>query len=196
MYLDDANGKNMPQSKEEEDAIILALSIHDPNAFGTIIDRYEEAFIRKAHSILKNREAAEDAVQETFTKIYIHASKFKEQDGASFKSWGYKILVNTCFTAYQKIKKDKENTREFDSDLESILGDQRGIIEEKQKYDKDYVLSLLARLPDAWGRIMKLHFVEGKSQEEIAEKEGISEGALRVRIHRAKEELKKISSKM
>ena len=91
------------------DEEILNISISKPDIFSVLITRYEEAFLRKARSILHGKEDAEDIVQETFTKIYLNAPKFKKQEGASFKSWGYKILINTSFTYYQRLKKKRKN---------------------------------------------------------------------------------------
>jgi DNA-directed RNA polymerase specialized sigma24 family protein len=41
--------------------------------------------------------------------------------------------------------------------------------------------------------VLELHFIEGHPQEEVARKEGVSVGAIKTRVHRAKKELKKIA---
>mgnify|MGYP001564504531 CR=1 FL=1 len=105
MLLDDYN-KEQSLVAGGTDEELLAKSFDDPRKFEALIDRYEEAFIRKAFYILGNKEAAEDAVQDAFVKIYKNARRFKPQPGAGFKSWGYRILVNTCFTAYKKHKRE------------------------------------------------------------------------------------------
>lgn len=183
-----------PDSREDE--LLLSLSVHDPKAFEILVDRYQKPFLRKAESILRNRESAEDAVQDAFTKIYVYAHTYSKQEGASFKSWAYKILLNTCLTEYQKIKRTRQGSAEWSDELESVLPDANMQAETEKKYDLDYLVSLLSRLPEVWGRLLRLHYIEGKSQEDIARSEGISPGALRVRIHRAKKELKKISDSM
>lgn len=179
-----------------EDELLLALSAHDPSAFETIVDRYEQPFLRKAESILRNKAAAQDAVQDAFTKIYVYGHKYKVQEGATFKSWAYKILLNTCLTSYQKLKKDKQYSLEFSPELESMIPDKEAMRLQEDAYDMDYLLSLLSRLPAGLARVLRLHFLEGKSQEDVAKMESVSPGALRVRIHRAKKELKKLGDNL
>jgi RNA polymerase sigma-70 factor (ECF subfamily) len=126
-------------------------------------------------------------------KIYLNAGKFKVQDGATFKSWGYKILINTCFTKYQKLKSEAVFLQDLDPEIAELIPSKYDANSFEQKLDTDYVLSLISRLPVILGRVLKLYSVDGKSQKDIAKIEGISLGAVRARIHRAKNEIKKIS---
>ncbi|KKT91045.1 MAG: RNA polymerase sigma factor, partial [Parcubacteria group bacterium GW2011_GWC1_45_13] len=84
---------------------ILKKSLDNPSLFSVLIDKYQLPFVRKAQGIVHSKEEAEDIVQETFTKIYLNAGKFKKQPGVEFKSWAWRILVNTSLTHYRKLKK-------------------------------------------------------------------------------------------
>jgi RNA polymerase sigma-70 factor (ECF subfamily) len=183
--------KTIPEEQKDEE--ILALSIKRPNLFATLIFRYEDAFLRKALSILRNEEDAEDVVQETFTKIYYYASRFQGVEGASFRSWGYRILINTSITLYQKRKKDRMTTVSLSEELEEVLRDTKveGLPE---KEISDYVIRILSKLPTDLSRMLKLHFIEGMSQKEIADGEGISVAAVKTRVHRGKEAFRKAST--
>ena len=77
------NDSTLPDLPDEK---ILTLARKQPELFEVLVDRYQDAFIRKALRITGKKEDAEDVVQETFVKIFIHADKFKVQEGASFKS--------------------------------------------------------------------------------------------------------------
>lgn len=190
MLLDDLSYTDLLKSKTDEE--ILALSVKNPDFFEEIVRRYEEAFLRKAKHILGHEtEEVLDLVQETFVKIYRNAHKFKPVPGASFKSWGYRILVNNCFTFYQKNKRERAVAFRVDEEIAELVPTNDAEINEK-KLDTDYLLSLISRLPVMFKRILKLYVIDEKSQEEIAEIEGISIGAVRTRIHRAKRELKKV----
>lgn len=180
--------------KDKSDEEILALSINNPDLFSVLVDRYEDAFIRKANQIVRNNpDAVYDIVQDAFVKIYLNAGKFKVQEGATFKSWGYKILINTCFTKYQKLKGEAVFLQDLDPEIAELIPSKYEANSFEQKLDTDYVLSLISRLPVILGRVLKLYSVDGKSQKDIAKIEGISLGAVRARIHRAKKEIKKIS---
>jgi len=176
--------------EQKTDEEILALCAREPVHFKILLERYQDAFLRKAFSILKNKEDAEEIVQETFSKIYLYADKFTVQEGASFSSWGYRILMNTSFTRYQKLKKDWNNLQKLDPEIYETLPDTK--TEQFEKLEmSDYVVSILAEIPDTLARILHKHFIEGKPQKDIAEEEGISVGAVKTRVHRAKDAFKK-----
>ena len=179
------------ESRSDEE--ILALSVSKPDLFSILVDRYQEAFLRKASQIIRNDpETASDIVQDTFVKIYLNAGKFQIQEGASFKSWGYKILINTCFTKYKKIKGERVFLSDLDPEIQELVPSKADNILYEQKLDTDYILSMISKLPVILGRVLKLYSVEGKPQKEIAKIEGISLGAVRARIHRAKREIKRM----
>ena len=180
--------------QERTDEEILALSVREPEYFRIILERYQDAFLRKAISILKNKEDAEEVVQETFSKIYRYADKFTVQEGASFSSWGYRILMNTAFTRYQKMKKDWNALSKLDPEIYETLPDTK--MEQFEKLEmSDYVVSILSELPEQLARILHKHFIEGKPQKDIAEEEGISVGAVKTRVHRAKDAFRKEAQK-
>ena len=174
------------------DEKILLLVQKKAELFEILVDRYQDAFIRKALRITGKQEDAEDVVQETFVKIFIYADKFRVQEGASFKSWGYKILINTCFTQYKKLKLNRERFLQLDPELEGILPDKNSAFE---KYTlSEYILSVTSKMPDALGKVLEDYFIKGIPQKELAEQENVSVSAIKTRVHRAKKAFKKISN--
>src|SRR3989344_2945645 len=93
---------DIANTKDED---ILTKSIDNPALFSLLVDRYQVPFLRKAQLIVRSQEEAEDVVQEAFTKIYLHAGKFQKLPGIEFKSWAWRILVNTALTHYRKIRR-------------------------------------------------------------------------------------------
>lgn len=177
--------------KEMKDEEVLALSVSSPAAFSILFDRYHDDFARKAKKIV-GEEAAEDLVQEAFVKIYLNAGRFRVQEGASFKSWGYRILVNACFTWYKKQKRDREATMPLDEELAELLPNFR-TNDYDREFTADYVLSVLSRMPNLLANVLRAYFIEGKPQKEIADELGVSVGVVKTRVHRAKKEFKKIA---
>lgn len=180
-----------PTAKSDEE--VLALSLRQSSLFSIILDRYQDAFLRKAEAVVRSREDAEDVVQETFSKIYLYGPRFKKQEGASFKSWAYKILLNTSFTHYQKRKRHWGATVELDPEFYESLPDLRSRDFEKLELS-EYVISVLAKLPRDFSEALKLHFIDERPQSEVAAMEGVSVGAIKTRIHRAKKEFRKVTS--
>ena len=186
MLLEDSKG--LENTLRDED--VLERSLKHPGLFAVLVDRYQDAFLRKAEGIVHSREEAEDIVQETFTKIYFNARRFKPVEGATFKSWGYKILLNTTFSHYQKLKKKGATHAELDPELYETLPDPANFSEEETM--RDYVASLLARIPDQLARPLRLHFIDEYSQKEIAKIEGTTVSAVKTKIYRAKREVQKL----
>ena len=191
MFLEEsAPKKDLVATMPDEE--LLERSFGDPRLFERLLDRYREAFIRKAYYILGTKEAAQDAVQDAFVKIYKNARRFQPQPGAGFKSWGYRILVNTCFTAYKKAKGEGNFLADLDPELQELVSDKGAKERREQELNRDEVESLLKELSEGLAEPMRLHFIEGKPHADVARIMGISEGAVRARVHRAKQELKEL----
>jgi len=185
--------KNYYQVNDEG---ILAASMTKPALFKVLVDRYQEAFLRKAGDILKSQEEAEDIVQETFVKIYLNGKKFKKVDGIEFKSWAYKILVNTAISRYRKISKkwQAESADPLDLELasERNLSTQDIVLESETK---SVAANLIARLPKPLARLVSLYYIEDKPYKEIAKEESITIPALKMKLFRAKKILKEFVEK-
>ncbi len=181
----------LDEDSNRSDEEVLALSVEHPSLFAILVRKYEEPFLRKAMSIVREREGAEDIVQEAFTKIYLNAGKFQKQEGASFSSWGYRILINTALTHYAKRKRRGEMTVGLDDEIWALIPD-KNLRQFERKELEDVVASVLTRMPETLAKALSGFFLEGKSQEEIAQEEDMSVGAIKTRVHRAKQEFKKI----
>lgn len=173
------------------DEEILEASLSEPSLFALLVRKYEEPFMRKARSIVRGEEEAEDVVQEAFTKIYLNAQKFRKQEGASFSSWGYRILINTALTHYAKKKRSGALHVELDDEIWNLIPDKK-LRQFEKKELTDMVASVLVRMSPLFARALQAFFVEGKTQEEMANQEGVSVGAIKTRVHRAKKEFRKI----
>jgi len=179
------------QAGERSDEELLALSISTPSLFALLVRKYEAPFMRKALSIVREHTDAEDIVQEAFTKIYLNAKKFKKQEGAQFSSWAYRILINTALTHYMRLKRRGMATQELDDEIWQLIPDKNLRQFEKASLE-DEVASVLSRMPESLARALSGFFLEGKSQEEIAQETGLSIGAIKTRVHRAKKEFRRI----
>ena len=181
------------QTKDEE---ILADSLKKPALFKILVDRYQEAFTRKAMGILRQQEEAEDIVQETFIKIYLHGRKFKKMENVEFKSWAYKILVNTAISRYRKISKkwQAESLDPLDLELvsEKNLSTENIVLESE---NKSLTAELISHLPKPLARLVSLYYIEDKSYKQIAEKESLTIPALKMKLFRAKKMLKEFVNK-
>ena len=173
------------------DATLLARSQREPDLFAILVRRYEAALLRRARKILFSQEDAEEAVQDAFTKMYLYADKYHEQEGASFSSWAYTILNRVAYTKYVARRKEGGQRAELEPEHYESLPDARAEFIEDLSI-RNEVISALAKLPEPAAMILRLQFIEGKSQEEIAESENLSIPAVKTRVHRAKKLFKEV----
>lgn len=181
------------EGKRDEE--ILRASLKEPALFEVLVERYQEPLMRAAWRVVRSREEAEDIVQEAFVKIYKNADKFVKMEGIEFKSWAYKVTINTAITHYRKIKRGEvlaEDPAMF----------QRGEDESSEMRiafaadAKASVEAVLAQLPPHLGSVLRRYYLEDKSYQTIAKEESISIPTLKMRLFRAKRVFKKINDQI
>lgn len=133
-----------------------------------------------ARNLLGREADAEDAVQETFLKVYRGAASFR--GASSLMTWIYRILVNTCYDALRKRQRHPEDALESGAPgegptLAAAAGDHPLRIAIEQS---------LSRLAPRQRAVFLLSAVEGFSHREIAAVLDVSEGASRTLLFEAK----------
>ena len=141
-----------------------------------------------AHWLTKNREEAEDLVQETYAKALRGFSSF--QLGTNFRAWLYRILRNTFLTSRTGLAA----TMTFPLDLDEgapELADDSGTPETIliERSNRDLVHNAISELPLPFREVLLLCEVEGMSYQEIAEMLSIPIGTVMSRLSRARKTL-------
>lgn len=122
--------------KPELDMLISLCLKDDKRAFRSIVEQFQSMVYSLAYRILQNREEAEDIVQETFIRVWVHLEKFDREK--NFKTWLYKIASNLCL---DKLKLSSRSYRHEsfgesfdylvspeDADRELMEGEMAGIL--------------------------------------------------------------------
>ena len=182
-----SDSESLRQVKDEQ---ILQASRKNPNLFGVLVDRYQEAFLRAAKRVVRTNEDAEDVVQDAFAKIYKNSKKFKKQKGIEFKSWAYKVLLNTSFSHYQRMKKKQAVSMEFFETYKYEVIDEKDNLKGEVE-TKDLIQRVLLELPEELKKIVEMHYLQDMSYEAIAQKEGLTIPAIKMRLFRGRKILKK-----
>lgn len=179
-------------ARELPDEELLFRSTGQPWLFAVLLDRYEAAFMRRAVAIVRDERDAEEIVQDTFTKIYVHAASFRPQEGAKFSSWAYRILLNTCYTYYVRRRKNGERFTALDPEFETFVADKSQSPD--RAIERDAIERVLARIPSHFAAVLRLHYLERWPQEDIAKQSGEAVGTVKARIHRAKAAFRKAAT--
>lgn len=189
-YLGFADADYETQPEQLSDEILIEASQDKPELFASLVDRYQPSFTRVAQRIVRNHEEAEDVVQEAFVKMYRFAKHFDKKQ-ARFKSWAYKIVINVAITHYNKRKNDAlPIPEEYDPTVS----------ESQRKYKKyehergleSVITTALEELPEDLNSLLRAYYLEDKSYKTIAASEGLSIGALKMKLFRARKGLKKV----
>ena len=193
-YLDEyaATKDPGPEHHELKDEEILQASLREPALFQVLVERYQEPLYRAAWRVVQSREEAEDIVQEAFVKMYKNADRFHKLSGIEFKSWAYKVAINTAITHYRKLKRAPmlaEDPTVFDTSEPDDAETRIALAADA----KAAVSAALEDLPDNLQTVLKSYYFDDKSYKTIAEEEGISIPALKMRLFRAKRLFRKIT---
>lgn len=193
-YLEEEGAAPAPAGAGEmKDEEILRAALDEPAMFEVLVERYQEPLLRAALRVVRNREEAEDIVQEAFVKIYRNAAKFQKLDGIEFKSWAYKVAINTAITHYRRLKKGAlavedpgiflEPGGEFMDTRISFSADAKAA-----------VAGVLGKMPGHLGSVLRRYYLEDKSYRTVAQEEDISIPTLKMRLFRAKKLFRKINN--
>ncbi len=150
----------------------------DRSQYNQCVEQYADRLFRFAFSSLRNREQAEDVVQESFARVW---EKVKTIDFAKAKSY--------LFTTAHHAMIDEVRQRIQTSDLKEIatLSDPKGI---PYPDVNDILHKTLATLPEAQRHALLLRDYEGYSYQEIGDITGMSEAQVKINIFRARTALK------
>ena len=151
------------------------------DAFKTLIQRYTDPLYRHALCMTGSPDVAEDILQLSFIKAYQHLAEVRGR----FDAWVFRIVANGCKDWLKNIRRSHLSYDEDDQPSGYATPDEE-LDRTELRSDLDRALSTLpASLREAF--VMK--HVEGRSYEEMADLLGTTVGALKMRVHRAREAL-------
>lgn len=92
-------------SDESDEALVAQAGRGDARAASLLVERHTDKIYAVCFRTLRTRHAAEDATQETFLRLWKHASKWRPK-GAKFETWLYRVAMNICFDYMRKLKRE------------------------------------------------------------------------------------------
>lgn len=157
---------------------------HD-EAFEQIMRSYGTRVLRLVIFLVKDRSLAEDITQDVFVKVYRHLPRFRGD--SSIDTWLYRIVVNECkgylrSWAFRHILPRSWIKAGADHSTE------RTVLEQAER---DQLVQQVLLLPPLYRQVIALHYYADLSIGEVAEILGTSEGTVRTRLHRARQQLKR-----
>jgi RNA polymerase sigma-70 factor (ECF subfamily) len=166
----------------------------DREAFGEIVERWQDRIFGAALRMVRDAETARDLAQETFVRAYVKLESF--EGGAAFGTWLYAICVNQVRGEMRKRSAQKRgDAASLDALRESADVDPADPSDdpEARASTKEQCARLsaeLERLDPEHREVVLLREFEDLSYEEIADVVGVPVGTVRSRLFRAREELR------
>jgi len=189
---------------DDETTLVALAKAGDYDAFESLVNRHERRLFWLAMRILGQRQDAEDVVQTTFLAVVEHLGSFRGD--ASFKTWITRMLTNNALKTLAKrkglpsisldaaIAEDETGTIPNPGYIANWKGEPSRLVERSEL--RHILAGAVDALPEKYRLVFVLRDVEGLSVRETADALDITEGNVRVRLLRARLDLREKLTKV
>lgn len=183
-----------------EHLLLARLRRGDPSAFEQLVRTHQDRVYDFCVRMLNDREEAFDLTQEIFISIHRHMDKFRAD--AKLTTWIYRIARNHCLNRLKYLKRrGRGRSDEYGESNEFAITEAMGGSEAPdaavtRKTDRQLVHQAITELDEEQRSLVVLRDVEGLSYDEIMEITALPEGTVKSRLHRAREKLAGILTKL
>ena len=168
---------------QPDQALIRGCKEGNTKAFDEIYTRYSSSMFGVCLRYARDREEAQDLLQEGFIKVYERIGQYSGE--GSFEGWMRRLFVNLALDTYKKKKRESEQVLAFASEMEPEDGeDPWPDVSEKE------LVEMIRELPDGYRMVFNLFAVEGFSHKQIAAQLGISESTSKTQFFKARKQLR------
>ena len=187
------NGSGGEQSVNQPTDLELMIAVQQGQVgeMGTLFERHHERIYNFCHRMTGSQAASEDLVQEAFMRALKYRQTFRGD--AEFLPWLYRLARNVCNDYFHKDQRFPITGEDLP---EGISQDPSALEQAQQKEQVCLLRQALLRLPVERREVLILSRFEFRHYDEIARLLGCSEGAVKVRVHRAMNQLREIYREM
>lgn len=187
------------ESPPDDLAFVERLRAGDDAAYEELVRTYGGRLLAVARRFLPSEDDARDALQDAFLNAFRSIDRF--EGNAKLSTWLHRIVVNAC------LMKLRTRRRKPETSIEDLLPNWQGdghperpastwrtdALESLQRSELHaLVLEKIQLLPDGYRNVLMLRDIEDLDTEETAEAMGISQGAVKTRLHRARQALREL----
>ncbi|HEX4956166.1 MAG TPA: sigma-70 family RNA polymerase sigma factor [Thermoanaerobaculia bacterium] len=192
-----SSAARQPGLFEDEAVLVAALRGGDDRAFEFLVVHYGGRMLATSRRLLRNEEDAKDALQEAFIQAFRAVHRFEGL--AQLSTWLHRIVINSCLMRMRSRKARPEESIEemlprFAEDGHSVKEYQdwpesaERMIERREV--RELVRATIERLPETHRTVLMLRDIEELDTATVAELLGITENAVKIRLHRARQALR------
>jgi RNA polymerase sigma factor (sigma-70 family) len=171
-----------------DNALMLKVKEGDLDKLGLLFERYKKPLYGFFYGLNRNGELSEDLVQNVFLRILKYRYLFRGE--GEFRTWLFHIARNV---SHDHHRKNKHNAKDALENWQERLGTTENSATEIQRHEELQLLNeAMDRLPEDKREILLLSKFQDKKYKEIGEILGCSEGAVKVKVFRALQDLKEV----
>lgn len=176
---------------KSDSEIVSSILDGDPELYRHIVDTYSPMIFHLVRSFEKNEEEVKGMVQEIFVKAYTKLDSFENR--AKFSTWIYSLSLNYCRDYAKNIRRNNSRFSEMkESFIDGQTSDELQPDEMMEKQETEGALfRAIEKLSPEQSEPLLMKYRDRMSYKAISRQTGISESALKVRVHRARQELKR-----
>jgi RNA polymerase sigma-70 factor (ECF subfamily) len=171
-----------------EIALIAALQRRDEQALAQVFEQYADKIYRLALSTLRDEQQADGVVQDTFLKLIEHIDRFEAR--ASIGTWLYRVAYHECLGRLRRAKNVPDSLDDglIETTMPTHFVDWQTLPETLLSHQETQseIHKAIATLPETLRSVVTLRDIDELSTRETALILGISEAAVKVRLHRAR----------
>jgi RNA polymerase sigma factor (sigma-70 family) len=172
------------QGAQQDEAAVAAVRGGDAERYRELVERHERRVFAVAWSRLGDAALAEEVTQEAFIRAYRRL--WLLGDGAKFAGWVNAIVRRLAINCGLRHRRELNKRERWALENPQVSTAENSTGEPDPLHTPETLRQTLADLPAAHRECLVLFYIEGKSGAEAAAALGISEAALRVRLHRAR----------
>ncbi|HTX20185.1 MAG TPA: sigma-70 family RNA polymerase sigma factor [Bacteroidota bacterium] len=170
-----------------DDEIIRRVLGGSTRSFADLVERHQDKAMTLATRMLRNREEAEEAVQDAFVRAFNGLQRFEKR--SRFSTWFYRIVFNVCSTALSKRGELRHLSSEGAEEEGGVeipdLTEMPDAIVEGEDFRR-HVLDAMNGLPPLYSGIVTMFYLDDLGYEEIAAITGSPLGTVKARLFRAR----------
>lgn len=186
------------EERSAERDFVSRLRGGDERAFERLVREQGGRLLSVARRFLRDEEEARDAVQECFLSAYRALDRFDQ--GSRLSTWLHRIVINACLMRLRSRRRKPEDpiedllpkfqadghqvnhpTPEWGGSAETLLA---------RSETRSIVRQAIDSLPESYRAVLLLRDIEELSTEEAAKSLGVTENAVKIRLHRARQALR------
>lgn len=176
-----------PTNLSDEEIVSSIIQKGETDLFGILYNRYSDKVYRKCLSFVRDKEIAQDMVQDVLLKVFTQLSKFK--GNSRFSTWLYAVTYNYCVEYYRKNNRyTKVDIQEGPDLSESDDSEEKELLAARSHQLKE----ALDLIPPEEKMILLSKYQDGASIKELMMQLEISESAVKMRLSRARKRIKQI----